>query len=63
MKNLEARITALERLRKSAQKEPVEIHIIGAWRDADGVLREDSEPGIIVRIPAIKEASKDRTEN
>jgi hypothetical protein len=63
MKNIESRITALERLRKNAPPQPVEVHIIGVTRAADGTLIEDSEPGIIVRIPATKEDGKDRTEN
>ena len=64
MKNIESRITALENKRKSALNEPLEVVVTGAWRDADGVLHDDeTQPPIILRIPAIREASKDRTEN
>jgi hypothetical protein len=37
----------------------VEIHIIGARRDADGTLVEDEQPGIVIHIPPLPDGPHD----
>jgi hypothetical protein len=59
-RNLEARLERLERVLRPKRSEPIEVWVIGASRDADGVLREDeTHPPIIVRVPGSSNSAVD----
>jgi hypothetical protein len=61
MTSIETRLERLERLRsKTAPQQPVEIHVIGAWRDADGSWHEDDTPAIVIHIPPLHPQRPDK---
>jgi len=60
MRSIETRLERLERMRsKTALQQPVEIHVIAAWRKADGTWAEDEQPGIVLHIPALPDEPHD----